>query len=144
MCGEVDGVRLCSPLVPVPAQRVMSVQRDHGQEPRWGQLCFTCKKKDDIIYVVRTIIIRPPTSFPNLHRHRRALTSERAVRECFLLLYTLLWSKAHLKWTETKWETVLRSDGSEPEIRFRRCVLQTTEGLHIWKGSINADRYNRF
>ena len=111
----------------------------------------------------------------------------RAIHKCRLKLYHakknphvnmiqkhchLLWAKAHLKWTEAKWEncSVVR----QIEIIFGnlgRCVLWTKEerdqpacyqrsvqkpaflmvwgcisayrmgSLHIWKGTINAERY---
>ena len=86
----------------------------------------------------------------------------------------LLWAKAHLKWTEAKWKTVVWSDKSKFEIVFGnhgRHVLRTKDerdhpacyqrsvqkpaslmvwgcisaywmgSLHIWKGTINAERY---
>ncbi len=79
-----------------------------------------------------------------------------------------LWAKAHLKWTVAKWKTVLWSDESKFEVLFGklgRHVIRTKEdkdnpscyqaslmvwgcmsacgmgSLHIWKGTINAERY---
>ena len=116
-------------------------------------------------------------------------TVRRAIHKCKLKLYhakkkpyvntiqkrrRLLWAKAHLKWTEAKWKTVLWSDESKFEIVFGnhgRRVLRTKDerdhpacyqrsvqkpaslmvwgcisaygmgSLHIWKGTINAERY---
>ena len=106
-------------------------------------------------------------------------TVRRAIHKCKLKLYhakkkpyvntiqkrhRLLWAKAHLKWTEAKWKTVLWSDKSKFEIVFGnhgRRVIRTKAlitkpaslmvwgcisaygmgSLHIWKGTINAERY---
>uniref|UniRef100_A0A9J8BPY1 Tc1-like transposase DDE domain-containing protein n=1 Tax=Cyprinus carpio carpio TaxID=630221 RepID=A0A9J8BPY1_CYPCA len=78
-----------------------------------------------------------------------------------------LWAKAHLKWTVTKWKTVLWSDESKFEVLFGKLgchVIRTKEdkdnpscyqrsvqkllcwyacgmgSLHIWKGT-NAEKY---
>ncbi len=79
------------------------------------------------------------------------------------------WAKAHLKWTVAKWKTVLWSDESKFGVLFGklgRHVIRTKEdkdnpscyqrsfqngmglhdacgmgSLHIWKGTINAERY---
>ena len=116
-------------------------------------------------------------------------TVPRAIHKCKLKLYHAkkkpyvntiqkrcrpLWAKAHLKWTEAKWKTVLWSHKSKCEMVFGnhgRHVLRTKDerdhpawyqrsvqkpaslmvrgcisaygmgSLHIWKGTINAERY---
>ena len=69
----------------------------------------------------------------NFHKSLSVNTVHRAIHKCQLKLHhakkksymqtiqkhiSLLWAKAHLKWFEAKWKTVLRSDKSKFEIIF--------------------------
>ncbi len=84
----------------------------------------------------------------------------------------VLWAKAHLKWTVSKWKSVLWSDESKFDIlvgNHGRCVLGAKEegdlpgcyqrsvlmvwgcisaygmgSLHVLEGTINAERYIKF
>ena len=128
---------------------------------------------------VREISAWTPEHF---QKSQSVSTVHPAVHKCRLKLYhaekkpyvnmikkrcSLLRVKAHFKWTEAKWETVLWSDESKflihghpvlwmkeeekqeiplvqkpASLMVRRCIrVYWTGKLHIWKGTISAQRY---